>query len=642
MQKRVKRILALAGYAPKFGLPTKSDRILVWGHRKTAKRGVWVANRTETPVIRIEDAFLRSPRTGRDGDLPLGLLIDHNGCHFDCSRPSDLEILLSTHSLSDPDLLERARHGMDRISEHQLTKYSGNPTDGPAPAPGYVLVIDQTFGDASIPLAGASPETFQAMLAEARQDHPNAKILIKSHPETKSGHRKGHFSAADLDSVTEFWTDPIPPQRLFAGAEAVYVVSSQLGAEAIWHGHTPVVYGAPFYAGWGLTHDRGPKIERRNRTLSPEQLFAAAMILAPTWYDPCRDALCDFETALSQLEVDTRVWREDHKGWDAHGMRLWKRKPLQKFFGTYKPMTFEARKPKAEIPKMVWGIKDGPDGSVRVEDGFLRSRGLGADLVPPLSLILDRLGIYFDPNQPSDMEKAIAKREVLTEWQSQRAEELRQHLIEARITKYNLDRSENQSLPSGHKILVPGQVEDDASILRGTEDICTNEDLLRHTRAKNPEAFIIYKPHPDVEAGLRKGAIGTASDYADYVANSADPVALIEQVDAVWTMTSLLGFEALIRGKPVTCLGLPFYAGWGLTQDHLSVDRRTARPSLQGLIHAALIDMPRYYDPVSGLPCPAEVAVARLKDGVGMKRGSVNRLASKLQGALASFAYLWR
>jgi capsular polysaccharide export protein len=38
---------------------------------------------------------------------------------------------------------------------------------------------------------------------------------------------------------------------------------------------------------------------------------------------------------------------------------------------------------------------------------------------------------------------------------------------------------------------------------------------------------------------------------------------LINQVNEVWTMTSLLGFEALIRGKSVTCLGLPFYCGWG-------------------------------------------------------------------------------
>jgi capsular polysaccharide export protein len=61
---------------------------------------------------------------------------------------------------------------------------------------------------------------------------------------------------------------------------------------------------------------------------------------------------------------------------------------------------------------------------------------------------------------------------------------------------------------------------------------------------------------------------------------------LINQVNEVWTMTSLLGFEALIRGKSVTCLGLPFYCGWGLTRDRQEVPRRHARPDILGLIHA--------------------------------------------------------
>ena len=51
------------------------------------------------------------------------------------------------------------------------------------------------------------------------------------------------------------------------------------------------------------------------------------------------------------------------------------------------------------------------------------------------------------------------------------------------------------------RILVPGQVEDDASIRLGTRDICTNLALLRSTREQNPDAIVIYKPHPDVEAG---------------------------------------------------------------------------------------------------------------------------------------------
>ena len=85
-------------------------------------------------------------------------------------------------------------------------------------------------------------------------------------------------------------------------------MSSQLGFEAILAGHRPRVFGQPFYAGWGLTTDEFP-VARRKRNLTRTQLFAAAMILAPTWYDPCRDRLCSFEQAVDQLEAQVRAFR---------------------------------------------------------------------------------------------------------------------------------------------------------------------------------------------------------------------------------------------------------------------------------------------------------------------------------------------
>jgi capsular polysaccharide export protein len=161
-------------------------------------------------------------------------------------------------------------------------------------------------------------------------------------------------------------------------------------------------------------------------------------------------------------------------------------------------------------------------------------------------------------------------------------------------------------------------------------------------RAANPQAVIVYKPHPDVEAGLRPGAV-EAAGLADVVAARADAVGLIAACDEVWTMTSLLGFEALIRGKPVTCLGAPFYAGWGLTTDLGPVPaRRVARPDLDQLVHATLISYPRYFDPVSGRPCPVEVVVDRLSSGEFGRTGWGNRGLAKLQGWLAGFAWLWR
>jgi capsular polysaccharide export protein len=90
-------------------------------------------------------------------------------------------------------------------------------------------------------------------------------------------------------------------------------------------------------------------------------------------------------------------------------------------------------------------------------------------------------------------------------------------------------------------------------------------------------------------------------------------------------------------------LGAPFYAGWGLTEDRSDVPpRRRAQPTLEGLVHAALIDYPRYRDPLSGLPCPVEVVVERLASGSLPRAGLGNRLLSKLQGVFASQSHLWR
>jgi capsular polysaccharide export protein len=113
------------------------------------------------------------------------------------------------------------------------------------------------------------------------------------------------------------------------------------------------------------------------------------------------------------------------------------------------------------------------------------------------------------------------------------------------------------------------------------------------------------------------------------------PIAsLISMVDEVHVNTSLAGFEALLRRKPVTVYGVPFYAGWGLTADLGPVpDRRTARRSLDELVAATLLLYPRYLDPITGLPCPAEVLAPRLCNGAGEDPGLLVRMR-RLQGKL--------
>ncbi len=640
--RRIRRILSLAGYDIRLGLPKTGDMVGVWGNSPTAHRGLRVAGKYDAPVLRVEDAFLRSLHPGRQGEAPLGLLLDRTGLHFDPSAPSDLETLLATHPLDDTALLDRARGAIARLKDLHLSKYSAFDLDIAPPDPGYVLVIDQTLGDAAVTASGGDYARFREMLVIAQEENPGARILIKTHPETQAGHRAGHFSDQDLSDRVSFLSDPISPWSLLEGAVAVYTLSSQLGFEAILAGHKPRVFGQPFYAGWGLTQDENP-IPRRTRNLTRPQLFAASMLLYPVWYDPYQDQLCELETVLDTLEALSRAWRQDRFGWTASGMRLWKRKHLQQMFGRHKKMQFTSAPPTtSDRPHMVWASQArDAEGAIRVEDGFLRSRGLGAELVPPLSLVTDDLGIYYDPTRPSRLEELIAQRETLRPDQERRAERLVSRLLSDGLSKYNTGLPA-PTLPDGHRILVPGQVEDDASILLGTSSVRTNLELLQTAREANPDAVLIYKPHPDVEAGLREGRI-EAEELADLILDNCDPASLLPHVNEVWTMTSLLGFEALLRGVQVTTLGAPFYAGWGLTTDLGAVPvRRGARPPLIGLVHATLIDYPRYMDPLTGQPCPVEVAIDRLASDTTAPTGPLNRLLSKLQGAFATHAHLWR
>ena len=279
---------------------------------------------------------------------------------------------------------------------------------------------------------------------------------------------------------------------------------------------------------------------------------------------------------------------------------------------------------------------------VEVEDGFLRSAGLGADCVPPLSVTVDRLGPYFDHAQASELEELLQNCQFGADVLD-RARRLRKTIVAAGLGKYERGGTAVPRLGGDRRhILIPGQVEDDRSVLTGGLGL-SNLALLERVRRHNPDAFLLYKPHPDVEAGHRRGAIPQARCEAlcDQMVADLPIASLLDMVDEVHVNTSLAGFEALLRGKPVTTHGVPFYAGWGLTTDLGPVpDRRSARPSLDELVAATLLSYPRYLDPVTGLPCPAEVVVDRLCNA--QPTAGLLVRARRLQGSLSRQWRSWR
>jgi len=258
---------------------------------------------------------------------------------------------------------------------------------------------------------------------------------------------------------------------------------------------------------------------------------------------------------------------------------------------------------------VVWGAKEipinlfGQRRVVRVEDGFLRSVGLGSDFIYPNSLVFDSTGIYFDPRTPSDLENMLNQKTYSLE-DLDRAKHIRHFIIENHLTKYNIEISKPRYRKISQKkvIFVPGQVEDDASIILGGGQVKTNLDLLRVVRASNFDAYIIYKPHPDVLALNRKGKISEeiVLYYADSIEYHRSVIDCIDDADEIHTITSLVGFDALLRDKKVVTYGQPFYAGWGLTCDVFEYGeafaRRTRLLSLDELVAGTLVYYPVYWE----------------------------------------------
>jgi capsular polysaccharide export protein len=268
----------------------------------------------------------------------------------------------------------------------------------------------------------------------------------------------------------------------------------------------------------------------------------------------------------------------------------------------------------------VWGMKPVPGKLaqdvriMRLEDGFLRSVGLGADLIRPMSWVVDRRGIYYDATRPSDLEHLLAET-VFFPAVIKRGAVLRERIVAEGLTKYNIGVSGWQRpLEVDRVILVPGQVESDASLAYGAPMIRTNIGLLQAVRQANPEAYVVYKPHPDVLAGLRAKGAGEdeAMCWCDEVVTDAAMGDLLMAVDDVHVLTSLAGFEALLRGKSVTCYGQPFYSGWGLTRDFVPNPRRSRRLSLDELIAGALIEYPIYLSRITDAVITPEQALDEL------------------------------
>jgi capsular polysaccharide export protein len=620
---------------PGMPAPRSLDGLAGWGLKGTA-RGE--AQRRGMPYLALEDGFLRTAGLGGRKDRSLSLTADPVGVNYDASAPSALERLIADwRDISQVELAD-ARRLMAVMTQANLGKFNGSPdiaADDPLFSEGPpVIVVDQIARDMSIAGGGCTGETFAAMLDAAIAENPGVRVVARVHPFEGVGGRKGHLRELAASRGAVVHGADVSWMSLARRARRVYVATSHAGLEALIAGAPVTCFGLPPYAGWGLTDDR-MACPRRAARPTLEAVVAAVyqrycLYLHPLTGEPC-----------SALEVArllaARRRRDAETAGTTHvlGVHPWKHAAIAPFVaGRRSTVTWTMRpdealeRQRAQGGRIVtWSSREPDDFAaraaaqgaplVRMEDGFVRSVGLGANLEAPYSLVLDSRGVYYDPSGPSDLEH-ILQTEVFSEDMIERAARLRLQITASRVSKYNVGSGDVGTLMDAaagrRRVLVPAQVANDASVVRGGGTVRDNLALLKAVRAARPNAFIVFKPHPDVESGIRPGAVPDEEvmRHADAIATGLSMAHLLDHVDELHTMTSLSGFEALLKGIAVSTYGMPFYAGWGITEDRETCARRTRRLSLDELAAGTLIAYPRYVDRVTDWPCEAEDVVRRL------------------------------
>ena len=628
---------AISALFPDFSDGPKLAGLAAWAGSRQARRVKARAASLGVPAIALDCGLLRAP-PWRKGAAPVisvtAAAMSGPASPADILHPARV---LTARGWETPALLARAAAARRGLASRQVGGSWWNSSELHA-GDGIVLV------DA----VGALPDAvLRTMLAAALAQNRADKVVILG------GHSLARSNVL-ADAATRGATvlaRPVDPWAAISRAERVYAAGGETGFLALLAGRQVHCFDESFYAGWGVTIDDAG-IPQRPFRRTVDEVFAGACLVATRYLDPHRKTASSFEQILSILADWRQIETANRRVAVLVGMSLWKRRRVADFlrstagtpvFRRTSAGALEASGTGSGKAVAVWASRI-PAGLaeaaarqnttlIRVEDGFIRSVGLGSDFVPAASLVLDSRGMHYDPGVRSDLELLLRETEFDAALCA-RAAALIDHLVARGITKYNLGiSSEPLNFPVGRRrILVPGQVEDDLSVRLGGGDVRGNLDLLARVRAANPDAFILYKPHPDVEAGHRVGAIpdGLAGEYADRIIRGISTAALLDEIDELHTLTSLAGFEALLRRRRVVVYGRPFYSGWGLTTDLIAADRGR-RLDLNEFVAGALILYPRYIDPVTRLPCPPEIVLERL-DMPGLWRPGPLVLGRRAQG----------
>lgn len=232
---------------------------------------------------------------------------------------------------------------------------------------------------------------------------------------------------------------------------------------------------------------------------------------------------------------------------------------------------------------LAWGVAAGP------QLAKLQSRGIKDHPVlyvdrAPIDLIneaehlsgyvLDWTGLYCNSRRASDLETILNGFPFIDHPELLAATTT---LIRTRFPKSAL---------SGPVVVVCQHRSDPPALFAGA----THPDvkaLVEMAKDENPRSEIVL-----VQVCPLGGALTKHREELEKLGTVAPPEAvpeLLTRASRVYVASANLGFHALLGGVPVTTLGGPFYAGWGLTDDRRPVPRRQRSLSLSALAAGVLV-----------------------------------------------------
>jgi capsular polysaccharide export protein len=625
------------------GLSKGSQRLLL--HRAASSLGI--------PRLVLEDGFIRSVGIGLSGTPGLSIIVDDMTAFYDATRPSRLETILDGDLVLTDAQIERAERAIASLVSSKISKYNHAPYRRMKPsAPGrkLLVVVDQRAGDMSIELGLATKDSFDAMIDAAMKLSHDHDICIKLHPDRLIGGQPGAIPAETLDRIrnhpsVEIVSDDLNPYSLIDAADKVFVVTSGMGFEALMAGKEVWCFGAPFYAGWGVTRDQ-IVIPRRRARRSVVEIFHVFYLRLSRYFVPDRGRVCELEELIAYMQ-QVRPWSlgapqtsdespvrfaerpvrfaalDDVRTIWALGIPSRAEKAFRQLFSDKRvnfrgagQIDFSAVSMSAAPAILHIGDAKAPGVAAfarsngvplfRLREGLIRATSYPLGDVLPYSLFIERVGSARREHEPTDLVDCVETTDFDADPQLlSRARALRAILVEAGISEYTLPLP-GVTAPYGAKrterILVIGSRE------------ATSESrvaLVKRAIANHPGRQIIYRDDP-----ISVGSEGATHGELAYICQvSADPLPLacvFDGVDRVYTDCAVGGWHALCRGIPVATTGAPFYAGWGLTEDLADVSRKR-RATLDELFAAAYLIHQRYVDPQSGSALEAEEVAARIE-----------------------------